>query len=174
MLVAVPIPGQHFDGGEILAVVERELRAQHLRHVERLVLLVAHVAAHERFVDGVLLDGGRAEAIARAGLELDGDLGDVCLRIDAHLVAQHARIEVAVGGGGALQVALDLFVAGVVEPLAGAQRQIVGDAGEERVVGAGAGDVHVDVLDHHRLAGLDVDGHAPVAAADVLELHVRT
>ena len=52
-------------------------------------------------------DGGLAEAVTLAGLELDGDVGDVRLRIDAHLVAQHARVEITVGRGGAQQAALE-------------------------------------------------------------------
>ena len=128
VFVAIAILGQHFDGGEILAVVERELRAQQLGGVERLVLPVAQEAAHERLVDGVLRDGGRAEAIARAGLERDVDVRDVCCGIDAHLVADHARVEIAVGRRGAQQSALELFVGRMVEALARADGRIAGDA----------------------------------------------
>ena len=60
-------------------------------------------------------------------------VGDVGLRIDAHLVAQHARVEIAVGGGRAQQAALERFVVRVVEPVAGLDRQVVGDVGEDRI-----------------------------------------
>ena len=133
VILAVAVLGQHLDRREVQAVVQRELRAQQLGGVERIVLLVTQVAARQRFVDGVLADGGLAEAVTLAGLEFDGDVRDVGLRIDAHLVAQHARVEIAVGGRRAQQSALERFVVSVAEPVAALDRQIVGDAGEHRV-----------------------------------------
>ena len=75
-------------------------------------------------VDDVLLDGGGAEAIARTGFELEHGARLVLLRVHAQLALQHARVEVAVVRGRALQVALDLLVGGVAQALAGTQRQV--------------------------------------------------
>ncbi len=139
VLFAIAFFGQDFDGGEVLAVVERELRAQQLGGVEVVVLLVAHEAADQCIVDAVLPDGGRAEAVALAGFEFDGYLRRVSLRIHAHFVAQHARVQVAVGRRGAQQPALERFVVRVGEPVAGLDRQVAGDPGEHRLTGARAG-----------------------------------
>ena len=54
VVLAVAILGQHLDRREVQAVVERELRAQQLGGVERIVFLVAQVAPRQRLVDGVL------------------------------------------------------------------------------------------------------------------------
>ena len=170
--LAIRVARQHFHRGEILAVVQRELRAQDLRHVERLILLVAHVPAHEHIVDDALIDGGGAEAIARARLELEGRIRLVLLRVHSQLALQQLRIEVAVVGGRALQVALHLLVRRVVQPLPGTQRQVGGETREEQVLLARAGDVHVNVIHEHRLTGLDVHIHAPVAAAEVVQLRM--
>ena len=165
VLFAITLFGQHFDGGEILAVVERELRAQQLGGIEVVVLLVAHVTADQRIVDAVLLDGGGAEAISLAGFEFDGDLRRVGLRIHAHIVAQHARIEVAVGRRGAQQPALERLVVRVIEAVAGLDGQVAGDVGEYLLARARARHLDVHLVDHHRLAGLDVDDDAVVLLA---------
>ena len=167
--LAVGLARQHLEVGEVLRVIERELRAQHLRQVVGIALVIAQVAAHQLVVDHVLLDGGDAEAVALAGVELEGDVGGVLRRVDHQLVASHLGVEVAVGGGGALQVGLERLVVGVVEPVAGVQRQVVQDALEQRVGLARAVDLHVDVLHQHRRAGGDVDDHAPVAVALVAD-----
>ena len=145
-IIAIAISGQHLDRREILAVVERELRAQQLGGVERFVFPITQVAAHQRIVDRVLRDRRVAEVITRAGFEGDLDLGGVRLWIDAHFIAQHARIEVTVVRGGAQQVALEGFVGGVIEPFGGPHRRIVRDVRENLVRGAGPGHLHVDFL----------------------------
>ena len=121
--LAVRILRQHLEVGEVLRVIERELRAQHLGQVVVIALVVAQVAAHQAVADDVLLDAGGAEAVALAGLHLERDVGGVVGRIDQQLVAGQFGIEIAVGGGGALQVALDGLVERVVQPIAGVQRQ---------------------------------------------------
>ena len=87
VIVAVGVPGQHLEVREVLRVIERELRAQHLGEIERLPLVVAQVAAHQGVLDHLLLDRGLAEAIALAGLHLEGDVGRVVRRVDDQLVA---------------------------------------------------------------------------------------
>jgi hypothetical protein len=55
--VVVGFPREHLDVGEILAVVERELRAQQLPGIVRGILLKAQVATQQRFLQRALLDG---------------------------------------------------------------------------------------------------------------------
>ena len=119
MVGAVRLARQHLEVGEVLRVIERELGAQHLRQVVRLALPVAQVAAHQRVADHLLLDGGRAEAIALAGLHLQAMLALWFGGSTTSSSADQLRVEVPVGGRGALQVALDVLVALVVEGIAG-------------------------------------------------------
>ena len=162
---AIGIPGQHLEVGKVLRVVEGELGAQHLREIERLALVVAQVTAYQHLADDVLPDAGRSEVIALAGVELERDVRLVVRRVDDQLVANQARVEIAVGGRGALQVGLDALVGRVAQAIAIVQRQVVQDVLEQRVAFPRPVDVHVDVSDQHRLARVDVDGDAPVAVA---------
>ena len=159
--VAVGLARQHLQVGEILRVIQRELRAQHLRQIEVLPLLVAQVAAHQAVAHHALGDARLAEAIARAGVELERDVRGVVGGIHDQLIAHQARIQIAVGGGGALQVGLDVLVGLVVQPLAALERQAPQDAPEQRVVRAGPLDPHVDVIHQHRLPGGNVDHDVP-------------
>src|SRR5256885_14044002 len=120
---AIGIPGQHLEVGEVLRVVEGELAAQHLREIEGGALLVAQVTAYQRLADHALAYAGGAEVIALTGIELERDVRFAVGRVDDQLVADEARVEIAVGGRGALQVGLDALVGGVLEALAIVQRQ---------------------------------------------------
>jgi hypothetical protein len=122
VVLAIAVRGQHFHRREVQAVVQRELGPQQLVGIEGIVLLVAQVAARQWLLDGVLPDGRLAEPVALAGLEYDGDVRGVGLRIDAHLVAQHARVEITVGGRGAQQPALERLVVSVAETIAALDR----------------------------------------------------
>jgi len=95
--------------------------------------VVAQVTAYQRLADDVLPDAGRSEVIALAGVELEGDVRLVVRRVDDQLVANQARVEIAVGGRGALQVALDALVGRVAQAIAIVQRQVLQDALEQRV-----------------------------------------
>src|SRR5256886_17008053 len=99
-------------------VVEGELGAQHLREIEGVALLVAQVTAYQRLADHALAYAGGAEVIALTGIELERDVRFAVGRVDDQLVADEARVEIAVGGRGALQVGLDRLVGGVLEALA--------------------------------------------------------
>ena len=164
---AIGLGWQHLEVGEVLRVIERELGAQYLGEVEGVALVVAQVAAHQGLVDHLLLDRSRPEAIALAGVELERHVGAVVGRIDHELVADQSRIEIAVGGGGALQFGLDALVVRVFQPLSFAQRQMPEDPLKQRVGLAGAVDPHVHVPDEHRLTRSDADVDAPVVVAEV-------
>src|SRR6202040_1932206 len=125
--------------------------------------------AYQRLAYDVLADAGGSEVIALAGVELERDVRLVVRRVDDQLVANQARVEIAVGGRGALQVGLDALVGPVAQAIAIVQRQVLQDALEQRVAFPGPVDAHVDVGDEHWLARVDVDGDAPVAAAQVAD-----
>jgi hypothetical protein len=157
----------HLEVGEVLRVVERELSAQHLCQVEGIALVVTQVAPYQALLHDLLGDGGRAEAVALAGLKLERDARRVIRRIHQQLVARELGVEVAVGGGGALQVGLDAVVGRLVETLAGLERRMREDAPEERIALAGAGHFDLDARDQHRPPRLDIEHDAPLAPAEI-------
>jgi hypothetical protein len=91
-------------------------------------------------------------------------------RIHQHFIGGHVRIEVAVSRRGALQVILDLLIGRVAQARPDGQGQVGRDAFEERVVFSGSVNLHVDTLHDHRLPGIDLDTHAPVALAAIFEV----
>ena len=85
-----------------------------------------------------------AKVVAHAGLERERHARRCVFRIHEQLIGRHARIEVAVGRRGALQIALDLLVGRVAQARSDGERQMRGDALEERVMLPGPVHLHVD------------------------------
>ncbi len=161
-MVPVALAGHDFDGRVVLAVVERKLRAQQLERVVRVALAVAQEAAHMIVLHRGLLDGRLAKGIALARVEPQIDGGRAQLAVHLHLVAQHARIQIAVGRRGVLETVLELLVGRVTQAVAAVNGQRRGDAGEDRVRGAGTLDLHADRSDQHRWSRIDADADVPV------------
>src|ERR1700733_10807741 len=63
----VVFAGLDLYGGEVLAVIQRELRMQQLPEIERVPLVIADVALHQRDVNDALVDGRGAKPVAGTG-----------------------------------------------------------------------------------------------------------
>ena len=158
----VALTGRDFDGGVVLAVVERELRAQQQQCVVALALAVAQKAPDLALAHRVLLDGRSAEEIVLAAVELKENIGLVGRQIHLHLAAHHACIEITVGGRGARQAAFVLIVVRVAQALATVQRRGGGQTLEYLILRPWTVDLHADAVDQHRHPGVDRDLHMPV------------
>jgi len=97
----------------------------------------------------------------------------VALRIDDELVARQLRIEVSVGGRRALQIPFEVVVGCVTQPVAPVQRQVVRYPGEQRILLADTVNLHVNEIDEHRRARVDIDGDLPVTFANFGKLGVN-
>ena len=119
LVLAVPFLGQDLDEREVLRIVERELRAQERLRVVPVAFVVAEVAPDQFFAQRTLLDDRRAEPVAFAGFERHVGARGARGRIDQEFGARESGVEVAVAERRAEQVALQLVVGEVTQPLAG-------------------------------------------------------
>ena len=110
--------GPDLDEGEVLRVVERELGAQERLRVVPVAFTVAEVALHQPRAHYALLDRRRSEAVAFAGFERHVRAGGVRRRIDEELAARETGVEIAVAERGTQQLAFQLVVGGMTQPLA--------------------------------------------------------
>ena len=133
-LFAVALLRQHLDDREILRVVERELGAQQRPRVEPLALAITQVALHQPGPQEILGDGGRAEPVALAGLERDEGARLARFRVHLQVAAREAGVEIAVGGRGAQQLALQAVVVEVAQARVGPERRVREHLRQERLV----------------------------------------
>jgi len=93
-----------------------------------------------------------AEAIARAAVEYQIDIGITLPGVDIQALSAEASIEITVARGLVQQLLLGFFVAPVIEHLAAVQplRHT-----ERRLLRRRSLDLHTHVAQTHRLAGLD-------------------
>ena len=97
-VLGLVLPGHHLDAAPVGAVRERVLELQDLVDVERLARLEVDVAGQQPAVEDVLVEEDRAEQVARAGVEVEDDVGPVALEIDADLVLLEGGVEIALLG----------------------------------------------------------------------------
>ena len=158
--------GLDVDGGEVLAVVERVLRAQ--QRVERIgiALLHAQQPVHRVVIDDVLGDLDFAIAVALASVHFDRRGRAPLHPIDDELVLRQARIEIAVVLRRPQQRAFHALVRAVIQPQAGLEflLLLLDDFADRTFVGTGPADFDAHIREADRSAGRDVKGDAPVGA----------
>ena len=159
--LGVAIAGQDAHVREVVAVLERVLRAADAFARKGLAGLEPDVALQQLGRDRVLLDADLAEPVAAARRQRDVSAGRARRRVDDQLAARDPRVEVAKLERAAQKVRLELLVGRVVEPCSGLQRAGGCEAGELRIVAPGPLDTDVDGVHADGLARTDAQAHDP-------------
>ena len=141
-----------FHAAEIGRSAECRLKRQQAVVAKRIARLEGEIRAQHALVDGTRVERHRTEAVARTGVELQLDVGQILHTIDPYHAHRKAGVEVTAVRGGGREGGLAAFVQSLVEHVVLAQREIAGQFGKRRLGSSLAGDRHADQVDAHRRA----------------------
>jgi hypothetical protein len=159
-------PRFHFHFAEVLAVEQPGAQCHQLLRPVAPAGSGGREAFHERRIIvrlALLADADRAEAVQRAGIQRQRDIGPVGVEADVDAAGDELGIDIAQCRGGAQQPVFEVFVGFLIERRAGLQSGVGHQPHQLRLGRARAQQAQVDRADGDHRAGRDAVAGAPAA-----------